>query len=643
LRRRKEKANEEESRKSVMKEFKDREEVIEAQRKGIPLQEIYLGLFFSNLLLSQESSVYQKELFVVKKRISRDREKHLEGSLSASEEKEVEVSFIFSKLCLSQWNTLTEEVIEKLNSYSFSFLILDHLKDLNQETALALSLFRGEYLSLNSLQSLEKLGNEISQLGKSHSFSYRHSQRNFKLVLNGVKEIDEEIAVTLAHESRIKNLYLGRIRNLEESTLSILCKSERIKKLCLNGMESLNEEQALILSRFKGLGIELDGLKALGAKVAQKLFQFQEVFAFISLNGLNHLEKGVAEAVNQWTPKLTQPRCTLSEISLSGLNVLKVKEIEALLKWRGLRLCLNGVKELKPEIWQFLSQLPLRELQLKALERLELETTPSSILSQMKSKKLHLEGLKDLKPEVVRELKKSNTSRLFLNGLRKLKPELAEAFGLFLKDRKEFSFPSLYLNGVEEIDKETAKIVSQWEGEHIYLGLKELKAEIAEVLSEWKGKDEYTYNNTLYLDKLEHLEPEIAQILFQPSGSESTSSSDARIELNGLRVFDEKLARILIQSKRRCSLEGIKYLKTEVKKMIGASENRISFSEEMKKQIEVYDLRKQEEERLKKEREEEQKKVWIRFASLTKEEQEKELVRMAEESSAQNNLEGEDE
>lgn len=618
-----------------MKGFKDKQDLIEAQRKGMPLQEIFLRLFFSNKLLSQETFLFQKELFVLKERISRDLKK-ISQFFSPAEEKEVGVSLIFSKYCLSPYKTITEEMIQELNDCLLSFLILDHLNSLNRETALALSLFQGDYLSLNSLQTLEKLGNEISQLGKSCSSSYLYPKRYFKLVMSGVEELNVETAEILSQKSFVTSLYLDGVRNLEDIALRKLCESRRIRKLCLNGIENLDEEQALILSRFKGLGIELDGLKVLDAKVAQKLFQFQEVFAFISLNGLDHLEKGVAEAFSQWTPKFTRPIYVISEISLSGISVLKVKEIEALLNWRGLRLRLNGVKELKPEIWRFLSQLPLRELQLKALERLDLEIASSSILSEMKLTTLNLDGLKELEPEVVRELTKSNVDVLFLNGLRKLKPKLAEAFGGFLKEKREiYHTPSLYLNEIEEIDEETSKIVSQWKGKYIYLGLKELKAEIAEILSEWKGKED-SYNNTLYLDKLEHLEPELAQMLFQSSDSESTSSSYPSIKLNGLRVLDEKLARILIQSKRKCSLEGIKYLETEVKKMFGASQKYSIFSKEIQKQIEVYDFKKHEEERLQKE---EQEKMRIRFANLSNEE----LIRIAEERLAENNLEGEDE
>jgi hypothetical protein len=631
---------------SRMKGFKERQELTSAQRAGMPLREIFLRLFFSDFLISQECFSLQKELFTLKERILKDREKHFENILLPSEEKELEVSLIFSKYCLLPYKTITEELIQELNDCLLSFLILDHLNSLNRETALALSLFQGEYLSLNSIRTLLPESIQGIHWGKKSSFDKRYSKKYFKVVLNGLEEIEEESAEILTQDCLIRNVYLEGLRDLKDSFILSFCESNKIQNLNLNGIQKLDKNQAEKLSRFKGIGLELDGLKSLDQKVAEKLFQFQDHFYFISLNGLVQLEKGVAEAFSLWNPKHFQRTHPFSSrILLSGLSVLESKDLEALRRWKGLSLCLNGLKELKPEIWRFLSQLPLRELQLKALECLDLEIASSSILSEMKLRILNLDGLKELEPEVVRELTKSNVDVLFLNGLRKLKPELAEAFGGFLKEKREiYHTPSLYLNEIEEIDEETSKIVSQWEGRYIYLGLKELKAETAKILSEWKGKDEYTYNNTLYLDKLEHLEPEIAQILFQSSDSESTSSSYPSIKLNGLRVLDEKLARILIQSKRSCSLKGIKYLETEVKKIFGASDTRrFSFSEEISKQIEVYDLRKQEEERLKKEREEEQKKVWIRFESLTKEEQEKELIRMAEESSAQNNLEGEDE
>jgi hypothetical protein len=379
-----------------MKGFKEKQELIEAQRKGMPLQEIFLRLFFSNFLLHQEIFFYQKEIFVLKEQISKDRQEHFETTLSASEEKELEVSFVFSKCCLSQLNTITEEVIEELNSYLLSFLILDHLKSLNKETALALSLFKGEYLSLNSLQSLNpQILQEICQLGKSSVFIPKFSRTFFKLVLNSIAEVNEEIVEIFSHECFIKNLYLGGITSFRDSVLKRLCESPRIKKLSLNGLQKLDENQAEILSQFKGIGLELDGLKTLEIKVAQKLFQFQEIFSFISLNGLGELEEGVAEALSLWTPTPPlRPLPFLSKISLSGLNVLQRKELEALSCWKGFSLCFNGLKELKSDILPFFSQLEVEQLQLKGLEYLELETVSRLNFSKINSKNIKFRWFK---------------------------------------------------------------------------------------------------------------------------------------------------------------------------------------------------------------------------------------------------------
>ena len=144
---------------------------------------------------------------------------------------------------------------------------------------------------------------------------------------------------------------------------------------------------------------------------------------------------------------------------MHGIKSLDIDSAQALSAWRGYGLEMNGLSTINPEVAQ-------------ALASIESDAPWMSYIL--------LEGLQELEEESARGLSQYKGGKLFLNGIKKATPEMMHG----LKDYKR----TVILNGVQELDIETAKAFSKTDIEFIWFnGLQELELETARALSSWNG------------------------------------------------------------------------------------------------------------------------------------------------------------
>jgi len=141
-------------------------------------------------------------------------------------------------------------------------------------------------------------------------------------------------------------------------------------------------------------------------------------------------------------------------------------------------------------------------------------------------------AITELDPETAEILVKYGGGwTICLDGVKKLSQEVAEK----LVKYEAGGHSGLSLNGIEELDEQTARILTRFKGDILYLdGLKELTPKVAKELAKFEGW-------YLYLNGLRELTPEVAAELAKFKGND--------LSLNGVRELTPEVAAELAKSK----------------------------------------------------------------------------------------------
>lgn len=207
---------------------------------------------------------------------------------------------------------------------------------------------------------------------------------------------------------------------------------------------------------------------------------FENSVGILFFNGLIELDYKVAQALSQWQGKL---------LFLNGLRELDENSAKALVQWKGEKLSLNSLCVINEGGVDALAQFhcaiettqEITEKLNKQFEKLNKEM--EAILEGFKKK-----SQQDLATQTFEEL----------TGLEIIRDK--ELFNTLLQKYNENSENFLFLNHWKKISIEQVKILIQWGGELFLNGVTELNIETAQLLSTYVGTGLYL-NGLAYLDK----------------------------------------------------------------------------------------------------------------------------------------------
>lgn len=205
-------------------------------------------------------------------------------------------------------------------------LPLNGLRDIDAETAAALSGYRRGPVLLNGLATLSAAA--AGRLAQGTAAKV--------LFLNGLKRIDAETAAALAG-FRGEWLDLNGLERLDPETARALAEFPG-RALFLNGLAALDIPTATALGDFRGKLLHLNGLAAIDARTAAALARFQGVSLF--LNGLERLSAETAADLAAFRGGL---------LALNGLRKVEAAALEPLRRFAGARLSVRGLTSVSAE------------------------------------------------------------------------------------------------------------------------------------------------------------------------------------------------------------------------------------------------------------------------------------------------------
>ena len=331
----------------------------------------------------------------------------------------------------------------------------------------------------------------------------------------------------------------GLVLTLQELSPEVAKSLSKFKGSCLNlHLKRLDLETAQQLVNFKGTELAFDGINKIESKVAGELSKFKgslviDDLATIDAKSAHELSKHVGKLVLGGPFKLEKK----SADSLAKLNgdlwlcdIKKIdEEIAECLSYCSGRLVLDGIKKIESNPAKWLAKIN-GTLQLNGLQNID--DSVANKLAEHKGE-LWLSGIKQLDDNVARNLVKhgscsDDTSRRRVieetDTMGKAAPEGN------LKSSSQRLLPELNLNGLKNLNDNTAKYLSTYQGSLWLDGLHLISETAAEILSKHKGE-------ILGLNGLNKLSESVAKSLSRHQGK--------IIGLNGLTQIDQGIAGIL--------------------------------------------------------------------------------------------------
>lgn len=363
-------------------------------------------------------------------------------------------------------------------------IFLNGLLQLNESVAKALAPFKGEAIVFNGLRKIE--------VSVANAFATYQCQF---ISLDQIEELDSSI-VQILSAFKGKGFSFNSLKCLDETTAQWLSNFH----LCLRGLQTLDENVAKILASGKGQVISLekkfldeDTIKALSflkkttlyldhleyIDVSVAKWLTQSQRGFLSLKGLKRIDEDVAKALASFN----------GELFLDGLQELDVPTAKALASFKG-TLSLNGLTQLETESAKALAYFETN------IPRIELEKVPKEEFYQAlalikesgQEKSIHLEGLQELNEETAKALADFKGRYLFL-GIKRLSKEVASVLA-------SFACKTIFLEELEEIDELTAKALASSQGKQVFLGIKRIEESVSTILMALRPKILFHINST---------------------------------------------------------------------------------------------------------------------------------------------------
>ena len=169
----------------------------------------------------------------------------------------------------------------------------------------------------------------------------------------------------------------------------------------LNEVTVLTEAAAKELMKYKGVELDLSGLKTLDDKVAAELAKWPGLT--LNINGLASIDANVAKELAAWKG---------TTLDLSGLKTLDDKVAAELAKWPGLTLNINGLASIDANVAKELAAWKGATLDLSGLE--QLSQPAAEALAEWHGELLRLTSLKSIGNDVAQELVKADAESLDL-------------------------------------------------------------------------------------------------------------------------------------------------------------------------------------------------------------------------------------
>ncbi len=169
----------------------------------------------------------------------------------------------------------------------------------------------------------------------------------------------------------------------------------------LNEVTVLTEAAAKELMKYKGVELDLSGLKTLDDKVAAELAKWPGLT--LNINGLTSIVANVAKELAAWKG---------TALDLSGLKTLDDKVAAELAKWPGLTLNINGLASIDANVAKELAAWKGATLDLSGLE--QLSQPAAEALAEWHGELLRLTSLKSIGNDVAQELVKADAESLDL-------------------------------------------------------------------------------------------------------------------------------------------------------------------------------------------------------------------------------------
>ena len=169
----------------------------------------------------------------------------------------------------------------------------------------------------------------------------------------------------------------------------------------LNEVTVLTEAAAKELMKYKGVELDLSGLKTLDDKVAAELAKWPGLT--LNINGLASIDANVAKELAAWKG---------TALDLSGLKTLDDKVAAELAKWPGLTLNINGLTSIVANVAKELAAWKGATLDLSGLE--QLSQPAAEALAEWHGELLRLTSLKSIGNDVAQELVKADAESLDL-------------------------------------------------------------------------------------------------------------------------------------------------------------------------------------------------------------------------------------
>ena len=169
----------------------------------------------------------------------------------------------------------------------------------------------------------------------------------------------------------------------------------------LNEVTVLTEAAAKELMKYKGVELDLSGLKTLDDKVAAELAKWPGLT--LNINGLTSIVANVAKELAAWKG---------TALDLSGLKTLDDKVAAELAKWPGLTLNINGLTSIVANVAKELAAWKGATLDLSGLE--QLSQPAAEALAEWHGELLRLTSLKSIGNDVAQELVKADAESLDL-------------------------------------------------------------------------------------------------------------------------------------------------------------------------------------------------------------------------------------
>lgn len=191
---------------------------------------------------------------------------------------------------------------------------LNNLIDVSENALINLfENFKGHQIELNSIKFITK------------KLAYSISKYRFAVYLNGINELNEEIAEILSKKE-------GVIGN---------------NLLSLNGLKTLSINTAKCLSEFKGL-LSIEGIEVIDNKIAKEIAKYKGLYKWnhpsLSFPKLTEINKEIANEFSSFPGNL----------NFDGIKMISKDVAEVISKWNCNYLSLDGIKQITPETLRIL-------------------------------------------------------------------------------------------------------------------------------------------------------------------------------------------------------------------------------------------------------------------------------------------------